>query len=248
LPLDPNYPADRLNFMLGDAQPALVFVQRGRAAKLPQYPGEIVFLEDDSAAESDANPTNRTEPENLAYVIYTSGSAGRPKGVMNAHCGICNWLLWLRENYRTNNPERPIRHSTIGKRIRLALDECSGLPPIEKPRYIARRIATRLKWEAGKVQKAGYNLLELLYKTRKPDGENTDGGLLPLKLPVWITLERVTAKYKPRAYPGRIVFFRARSAKRLNAPTTAAGPRSRKAASKFTTFQVNMRRFLNSAM
>ena len=58
------------------------------------------------------------------------------------------------------------------------------------------------------VQKAGYNLLELFYKTRKPDGENTDGGLLPLNVPVWITLERATEKYKPRAYPGRIVLFR----------------------------------------
>ena len=59
------------------------------------------------------------------------------------------------------------------------------------------------------MQKARYNLLELLHKTRKPDGENGDGGPLPLELPVWITLERATAKYKPRAYPGRIVLFRA---------------------------------------
>jgi hypothetical protein len=58
------------------------------------------------------------------------------------------------------------------------------------------------------VQKAGYKLLELFYKTRKPNGENTDDGQLHLGLPVWITLERARAKYKPRAYPGRIVLFR----------------------------------------
>jgi amino acid adenylation domain-containing protein len=110
--------------------------------------------------------------------------------------------------FDTNNPERPARHSTVRKRIRLALDEASGLPPSEKLRYFARRVAYRLKWEAGKVQKAGYTLLEVLYKTRKPGGENIDGGLLPLKLPVWITLQRAMRKYKPRAYPGRIVLFR----------------------------------------
>src|SRR5258708_918156 len=107
--------------------------------------------------------------------------------------------------FDTNNPERPARHSTVRKRIRLALDEASGLPPNEKPRYFARRVAHWLKWEAAQLQKAGYNLLELLYRTRKPDGENTAGGLSPLKLRVWITLQRATKKYRPRAYPGRIV-------------------------------------------
>src|SRR5271165_26424 len=111
--------------------------------------------------------------------------------------------------FDTNNPARPTQLSTVGKRIRLALDESSSLPPSEKLRYIARRIAARLKRDALKVQKARYEFLELLHKTRKPDGENTDGGLLPLELPVWITLKRATAKYKPRAYPGRIVLFRA---------------------------------------
>ena len=58
------------------------------------------------------------------------------------------------------------------------------------------------------MQKAGYNLLELICKTQKPDGEITDGGLSLLKLPIWIALERATMKYKPRAYAGRIVLFR----------------------------------------
>jgi hypothetical protein len=110
--------------------------------------------------------------------------------------------------FDTNNPERPIRRSTIRKRIRLALDEGSSVPPSEKSRYIARRITTRLKWEASKVQKAAYDLLELLYKTRNPGGENTDGVLLPLNVPFWITLHRAMNKYKPRAYSGRIVLFR----------------------------------------
>jgi thioesterase domain-containing protein/acyl carrier protein len=110
--------------------------------------------------------------------------------------------------FDANNPEQSARRSTIRKRIRLVLDEASALPPSEMPRYFARRVAYRLKWEAAQVQKAGYNLLELLYKTRKPDGESTGGGPLPLKLPVWITLQRATVKYKPRAYPGRIVLFR----------------------------------------
>jgi thioesterase superfamily protein len=99
--------------------------------------------------------------------------------------------------FDTHNPDRSVRLSTIGKRIRLALDESSGLPPSEKRRYIARRIGAMLKRKAGNVQEVGYNLLELLHKTRKPKGENADGGLLPLELPVRITLKRAAAKYKP---------------------------------------------------
>jgi hypothetical protein len=57
------------------------------------------------------------------------------------------------------------------------------------------------------VQKAGYTLLDLLYKTRSPCGENIEGALLPLNVPVWITLGNATKKYKPRAYSGRIVLF-----------------------------------------
>jgi amino acid adenylation domain-containing protein len=110
--------------------------------------------------------------------------------------------------FDTNNPEQPPQRSPIRKRIWLALDEASGLSLRDKPQYFARRVAHRLKWEAAKVQNAAYNLLELLYKTRKPDGKGTDGVPLPFKLPVWITLERATAKYKPRAYSGRIVLFR----------------------------------------
>ena len=110
--------------------------------------------------------------------------------------------------FDTNNPERPAQRSTIRKRIRLALDEASGLPAREKQRYFARRVAAKLKSEAAKAQRAGYTLLDLLYKTWNPGGENSEGALLPLNVPVWITLGNATKRYKPRAYSGRIVLFR----------------------------------------
>jgi amino acid adenylation domain-containing protein len=111
--------------------------------------------------------------------------------------------------FDTHNPDRPAQLSKIGKRIRLALEESSSLPLSEKRRYIAGRIAGALKRKAGDLQEVGYNLLELLHKTRKPDGENAYDGLLPFELPVRITLKRARAMYKPRGYPGRIVLFRA---------------------------------------
>jgi thioesterase domain-containing protein len=90
--------------------------------------------------------------------------------------------------FDAQNPGRPARLLPIGKRIRLALE---GLPLSEKRRYIARRIATELKRKGDNMQKAGSNLLKL-----------------PVASSVTDTLNRAKAKYKLRAYTGRIVLFR----------------------------------------
>jgi amino acid adenylation domain-containing protein len=113
LPLDPGHPPDRLSFMLNDAKPKTLLAQRSLAGMLASDPGEVVILEEDFGAESDANPTNNTQPENLAYVIYTSGSTGQPKGVMNTHRGICNWLLWLQETYALTTGDRILQKTAF---------------------------------------------------------------------------------------------------------------------------------------
>ncbi|GHF71769.1 amino acid adenylation domain-containing protein/non-ribosomal peptide synthase protein (TIGR01720 family) [Amycolatopsis bartoniae] len=78
LPLDPSYPEERLEFMISDAQPAVVL------------PARL-----DGTAE--VRPAG---PDNAAYVIYTSGSTGRPKGVVVSHRAIVNRLLWMQHEYR----------------------------------------------------------------------------------------------------------------------------------------------------
>ena len=98
LPLDPGYPADRIEFMLADAQPTLVLSLSATA-----LPGALV-LDDaaiiDELAGLPATPVNVVpRPENPAYVIYTSGSTGRPKGVVVPHAGIVNRLLWMQHEY-----------------------------------------------------------------------------------------------------------------------------------------------------
>ena len=101
-PLDPDYPAERLAFMLQDASPAVLLLQRRLADRLPEHSAQVLFLEDGwgaDAAEVDAPADVGLRREHLAYVIFTSGSTGRPKGVMNTHDGICNRLLWMQQTY-----------------------------------------------------------------------------------------------------------------------------------------------------
>lgn len=102
LPLDPEYPLERLEQMLKDAQPRAIFtLEKLRNA----FPSEIPALCLDSewqtmAGLPDTNPLVSLKPTDAAYVIYTSGSTGIPKGVVNVHEGIVNRLLWMQESYR----------------------------------------------------------------------------------------------------------------------------------------------------
>jgi aspartate racemase len=91
LPLDPAYPADRLNFMLQDTQAPVLLTQRHLLERLPVHGARVICLDTDWAAiarESEADFLAGATAEHLAYVMYTSGSTGRPKGVEIRHRGI----------------------------------------------------------------------------------------------------------------------------------------------------------------
>src|SRR5262249_23757604 len=83
VPLAPDYPSERLAFMLQDAAPAVLLTQSHLASRLPSHAGRTLCLEPGWGAEADAAepralPAPALTPEHLAYVIYTSGSTGQP--------------------------------------------------------------------------------------------------------------------------------------------------------------------------
>ncbi|MCP3934693.1 MAG: amino acid adenylation domain-containing protein [Actinomycetia bacterium] len=101
LPLDPEYPDDRLGFMVRDAGASLVLAAGGTAEAAAGLGTEVIDLDGPKiwARESASNPSRLAGPHNVAYVIYTSGSTGKPKGVLNEHRGIVNRLLWMQETF-----------------------------------------------------------------------------------------------------------------------------------------------------
>jgi amino acid adenylation domain-containing protein len=104
VPLDPAYPADRLAYMIEDANVPVLLTQKKLIDRLPSHKAQVLCLDTDwdelIAGQSIENPISQATLENLAYTIYTSGSTGKPKGVMNTHGGILNRLLWMQEAYQ----------------------------------------------------------------------------------------------------------------------------------------------------
>ncbi|MGA4249875.1 non-ribosomal peptide synthetase, partial [Ralstonia nicotianae] len=89
LPVDPNYPAERIAFMLDDARPALLLTTSTAGAGM-HTPGLRQLCLDDLALDGlpAHNPGLPIAPQHAAYLIYTSGSTGKPKGVLVSHRGV----------------------------------------------------------------------------------------------------------------------------------------------------------------
>ncbi|MFJ3789523.1 amino acid adenylation domain-containing protein [Kitasatospora sp. NPDC090091] len=123
LPLDADYPRDRIAHMLADARPAAVLTTDGWP--LPDVlDGLPVILADDAARADDradrpaGAPPVRIGPDHAAYVIYTSGSTGRPKGVVVRHGGLANLLAFHRAETvgaaERAHPGRRFRFAQVG--------------------------------------------------------------------------------------------------------------------------------------
>ena len=112
MPLDPDYPSERLRYMLEDAQPAILVTETTAAGALSGFQGQWLLLDasDGSAGEPDSGaPECRIDGDETAYVIYTSGSTGRPKGTAIPHRGLRNRLLWMQQVFPIGSADRVLQ-------------------------------------------------------------------------------------------------------------------------------------------
>lgn len=112
LPLSPEYPEERLRYMIEDCRVKIIFSQEKLKARLmelaPRGTRMVTLEEAEEFAISNKNPEKPgpaigARPNNLAYVIYTSGSTGQPKGVMIEHRSVVNQMYWLKNAYKINH-------------------------------------------------------------------------------------------------------------------------------------------------
>ncbi|MCM3783799.1 amino acid adenylation domain-containing protein [Neobacillus mesonae] len=102
LPMDPEYPMDRIEYMLQDSRAKWILSGPGSENAIAALqnttncPGVVSLKEDDGIRAN--NLPSVTDPHHLAYVIYTSGTTGNPKGVMVEHRNIVNQAMWQIQN------------------------------------------------------------------------------------------------------------------------------------------------------
>nr|WP_277344895.1 non-ribosomal peptide synthetase [Paenibacillus thiaminolyticus] len=90
VPMDPEYPEERIGYMLEDSGAKLLLTQ-SHLQKCESFDGKCLMLDDERMySEAGSNLEPMSGPDSLAYVIYTSGTTGKPKGVMVEHRGLCN--------------------------------------------------------------------------------------------------------------------------------------------------------------
>ena len=116
LPLDPEYPQERLQFMLEDSQVPLLLTQSSLIDKLPNHRGKTVFLAEiwqEIKPMNRDNLTGKVTASNLANVIYTSGSTGKPKGVMVEHQGLSNLALAQIQTFAVSSQSRVLQFASF---------------------------------------------------------------------------------------------------------------------------------------
>lgn len=110
VPIDPNYPSDRITYMITDCECEIIIVNSRTTNRITTGQGETVIDLDAQwpkiEREPIENPVGTFTSTSLAYVIYTSGSTGSPKGVMVEHCGIVNLISHQTITYGIQNGER----------------------------------------------------------------------------------------------------------------------------------------------
>lgn len=102
VPLDPDYPAERLKHMLVDSQVSVLLTDVDHIAEMAHSTTTTIRVtrgEGQMEQEDVGNPEQLAHGGNLAYVIYTSGSTGNPKGVMVEHRGLANVLAASRDKF-----------------------------------------------------------------------------------------------------------------------------------------------------
>ncbi|EMH4162901.1 amino acid adenylation domain-containing protein [Pluralibacter gergoviae] len=125
LPLDMDYPAERLALMCDDARPAIILASEATLARLPAHLPALALDSDanrallarrESSTIRNAERRAALYGDHLAYMIYTSGSTGKPKGVMSTHKGLLNLLV--SHSARLFGPAIETLEARLGRRIR----------------------------------------------------------------------------------------------------------------------------------
>jgi amino acid adenylation domain-containing protein len=125
VPVDPDYPKERIAYVIEDARAQVLLTQKALRDSLSEPGIAVVCVDSDwetIARHGEISPHANATAKNLAYVIYTSGSTGQPKGVMVEHGGLTNAINWVMETLELSPSDRcllktPITFDAAGREL-----------------------------------------------------------------------------------------------------------------------------------
>ncbi|MBP3756927.1 MAG: AMP-binding protein, partial [Prevotella sp.] len=114
-PLDPTYPAERLNFMVEDASARLLIADEELRPIVDKYQGDVLFTKDIPQLPEPSAPVEvEVRPENLFILLYTSGSTGVPKGCQLEHRNLVAFCNWYQRHFKLNADAHVAAYASYG--------------------------------------------------------------------------------------------------------------------------------------
>ncbi|MEC1790046.1 surfactin non-ribosomal peptide synthetase SrfAA [Bacillus vallismortis] len=120
VPIDPDYPDQRIDYILQDSGAKLLLKQEGISVP-DSFSGDVILLDGNRTILSlpldendEENPETDVNAENLAYMIYTSGTTGQPKGVMVEHHALVNLCFWHHDAFNMTAEDRSAKYAGFG--------------------------------------------------------------------------------------------------------------------------------------
>jgi amino acid adenylation domain-containing protein len=163
VPLDPNYPQERLAYMLQDVGARVLITEAGRLAADAFSGCEVILPAEKSKLLSEqpsGNLAGITKPIDIAYVIYTSGSTGKPRGVLLRHAGLVNYNVNMARVYAMSPDDRVLQFCSLS--FDIAVEEIfitwlSGATLVMKSGEMPLAVPEFLSW----VERQGVTVLDL---------------------------------------------------------------------------------------
>lgn len=163
VPLDPNYPPERLSYMLQDVDARVLITEAGTLPGEASRGCEELLLAEKSELLSHhprTNPSGNVKPGDIAYVIYTSGSTGKPRGVLLAHAGLVNYNANMARVYAMSPDDRVLQFCSLS--FDIAVEELfvtwfSGATLIMKSEEMPLAVPDFLSW----AERQGVTVLDL---------------------------------------------------------------------------------------
>jgi len=116
IPVDPDYPDDRVQYIIDDSSPEIIITSIAHEHRLTPADACVILFDVETAEIKKmpaSNPRASVKPENMAYVIYTSGSTGNPKGVMVDHSSLVAFTRSASEIYDIRPDDRVLQFASI---------------------------------------------------------------------------------------------------------------------------------------